>query len=53
MAKPMQATGTKLAPVYAPAEHATTSVHKSLEEGEKLEEAGKDEPPAWAQKDAN
>ncbi|QRW16475.1 enoyl-CoA hydratase/isomerase family protein [Rhizoctonia solani] len=25
--------------VYAPAEHATTSVHKSLEEGEKLEEA--------------
>ncbi|KAF8759624.1 enoyl-CoA hydratase isomerase family [Rhizoctonia solani] len=39
--------------VYAPAEHATTSVHKSLEEGEKLEEAGKDEPPAWAQKDSN
>ncbi|CAE6422813.1 unnamed protein product [Rhizoctonia solani] len=38
--------------VYAPAEHATTSVHKSLEEGEKLEEAGKDEPPIWAQKDA-
>ncbi|GAB1519628.1 hypothetical protein RhiTH_002696 [Rhizoctonia solani] len=38
--------------VYAPAEHATTSVHKSLEEGEKLEEAGKDEPPAWAQKDS-
>ncbi|KAH7343294.1 RmlC-like cupin domain-containing protein [Rhizoctonia solani] len=37
--------------VYAPAEHASTSVHKSLEEGEKLEEAGKDEPPAWAQKD--
>ncbi|CAE6451242.1 unnamed protein product [Rhizoctonia solani] len=36
--------------VYAPAEHATTSVHKSLEEGEKLEDAGKDEPPAWSQK---
>ncbi|CAE6478499.1 unnamed protein product [Rhizoctonia solani] len=36
--------------VYAPAEHATTSVHKSLEQGEKLEDAGKDEPPAWSQK---
>ncbi|KAG8757134.1 hypothetical protein FRC12_010382 [Ceratobasidium sp. 428] len=36
--------------VYAPAEHATTSKHKSLEEGEKLEEAGKDEPPSWSQK---
>ncbi|KAG9103382.1 hypothetical protein FRC06_011261 [Ceratobasidium sp. 370] len=42
--------GTKL---YAPAEHATTSKHKTLEEGEKLEEAGKDEPPSWAQKSDN
>ncbi|KDN37063.1 hypothetical protein RSAG8_10416, partial [Rhizoctonia solani AG-8 WAC10335] len=37
--------------VYAPAEHSTTTVHKSLEEGEKLEDAGKDEPPTWSQKD--
>ncbi|CAE6447475.1 unnamed protein product [Rhizoctonia solani] len=36
--------------VYAPAEHSTSSVHKSLEEGEKLEDAGKDDPPAWSQK---
>ncbi|KAG8734221.1 hypothetical protein FRC11_008122 [Ceratobasidium sp. 423] len=35
--------------VYAPAEHATMSVHKSSKEGEKLEGAGKDEPPAWSQ----
>ncbi|QRW02166.1 cupin domain-containing protein [Ceratobasidium sp. AG-Ba] len=39
--------------VYAPAEHAPTSKHKSLEEGEKLEEDGKDEPPAWSQKGGN
>ena len=36
--------------VYAPAEHATTSKHKTLDEGEKLEEEGKDEPPSWSQK---
>jgi hypothetical protein len=39
--------------VYAPAEHAPTSKHKSLEEGEELEEAGKDEPPSWAKKGGN
>ncbi|KAG9128513.1 hypothetical protein FRC07_005880 [Ceratobasidium sp. 392] len=39
--------------VYAPAEHATTSKHKTLEEGEKLEDAGKDEPPSWSQKGGN
>lgn len=35
--------------VYAPAEHKEDTVHESLEEGERLEEEGKDEPPSWAQ----
>ncbi|KAI0935243.1 hypothetical protein AcV7_003737 [Taiwanofungus camphoratus] len=34
--------------VYAPAEHKANTVHDSLEQGEKLEEEGKDEPPSWA-----
>ncbi|CCL99645.1 uncharacterized protein FIBRA_01665 [Fibroporia radiculosa] len=34
--------------VYAPAEHKADTVHDSLEQGEKLEEEGKDEPPQWA-----
>ncbi|PCH36037.1 RmlC-like cupin [Wolfiporia cocos MD-104 SS10] len=34
--------------VYAPAEHKANTVHDSLEQGEKLEEAGKDDPPTWA-----
>ncbi|OXB37602.1 mannose-6-phosphate isomerase [Cryptococcus neoformans] len=33
--------------VYAPAEHAETTVNRT-EEGDKLEEDGKDEPPEWA-----
>lgn len=37
--------------VYAPAEHAETTVHKTKEEGDELEEAGKDEAPDWAKKD--
>lgn len=36
--------------VYAPAEHKADTVHDSLEQGEKLEEEGKDEAPAWAKK---
>lgn len=36
--------------VYAPAEHAETTVHKTKEEGDELEEAGKDEAPEWATK---
>ncbi|RSH89644.1 hypothetical protein EHS25_002195 [Saitozyma podzolica] len=36
--------------VYAPAEHAETTVHKTKEEGDKAEEEGKDEAPEWAQK---
>jgi len=31
--------------VYGPPEHATDAVHKTKEEAEALEEAGKDEPP--------
>jgi mannose-6-phosphate isomerase-like protein (cupin superfamily) len=31
--------------VYGPAEHAAGAVHKTKEEADKLEEAGKDEPP--------
>jgi mannose-6-phosphate isomerase-like protein (cupin superfamily) len=34
--------------VYAPAEHAEKTVHKTKEEGDEFEEAGKDEAPKWA-----
>ncbi|KAI0363361.1 RmlC-like cupin [Pilatotrama ljubarskyi] len=37
-----------VATVYAPAEHKADTVHDTLEQGEKLEEEGKDEPPEWA-----
>ena len=36
--------------VYSPAEHKPTSVHKTKEEGDKEEEEGIDEPPAWARR---
>lgn len=36
--------------IYSPAEHNQSSVHKTKEEGDALEEAGKDEPPEWSQK---
>ncbi|ORX34941.1 RmlC-like cupin domain-containing protein [Kockovaella imperatae] len=36
--------------VYAPAEHDPRSVHKTKEEGDKLEDDGKDEPPKWAKR---
>jgi len=36
--------------VYAPAEHAEDSVHKTKEEGDEAEDAGKDEAPEWAHK---
>ena len=32
--------------VYGPAEHADGAVHKTKEEADRLEEAGKDEPPS-------
>jgi hypothetical protein len=35
--------------VYAPAEHDPKSKHKTKEEGDKLEDEGKDEAPEWAQ----
>jgi mannose-6-phosphate isomerase-like protein (cupin superfamily) len=34
--------------VYSPAEHYEKTVHKTKDEGEELEDAGKDEPPKWA-----
>jgi hypothetical protein len=37
-------------PVYAPAEHFLNAVHKTKEEGDRLEEEGADEPPSWAKK---
>ncbi|EIW62673.1 RmlC-like cupin [Trametes versicolor FP-101664 SS1] len=37
-----------VATVYAPAEHKADTVHDTLEQGEKLEDEGKDEPPSWA-----
>ena len=36
--------------VYAPAEHATDTVHKTKEQGDELEDKGKDEAPGWAKK---
>ncbi|KIJ49206.1 hypothetical protein M422DRAFT_66223 [Sphaerobolus stellatus SS14] len=36
--------------IYAPAEHAVGAVHKTKEEGDRLEDEGKDEPPMWATK---
>jgi hypothetical protein len=35
--------------VYSPAEHATKTVHKTKEEGDKEEEEGIDEAPEWSQ----
>ena len=39
----------ELITVYAPAEHKPDTVHKTKEEGDELEDAGKDEAPAWSQ----
>ena len=36
--------------IYSPAEHDPQSVHKTKEEGDEEEEAGKDEAPDWSQK---
>ena len=35
--------------VYSPAEHDSRTVHKTKEEGDEEEEAGKDEAPEWSQ----
>ena len=36
--------------MYSPAEHATGTVHKNKEEGDKEEEEGIDEAPEWSRK---
>jgi len=36
--------------IYSPAEHNPSTVHKTKDEGDELEEAGKDEAPEWSQK---
>jgi mannose-6-phosphate isomerase-like protein (cupin superfamily) len=36
--------------IYSPAEHKSTSEHRTKEEGDELEDAGKDEAPEWAGK---
>ncbi|MCJ1329037.1 ATP-binding cassette permease mdl1 [Thelotrema lepadinum] len=42
-------TPLELITVYSPAEHKPDTVHKTKEEGDELEEAGKDEAPEWSQ----
>jgi oxalate decarboxylase/phosphoglucose isomerase-like protein (cupin superfamily) len=39
----------ELVTVYAPAEHDASTVHKTKEEGDELEDNGKDEAPEWSQ----
>jgi mannose-6-phosphate isomerase-like protein (cupin superfamily) len=36
--------------IYSPAEHAPTTVHHTKEQGDKEEDEGIDEAPAWARK---
>ncbi|KAF6810120.1 cupin domain-containing protein [Colletotrichum sojae] len=36
--------------VYSPAEHKPTTVHKTKEQGDKEEEKGTDEAPAWSRR---
>jgi len=36
--------------VYAPAEHKADTVHDTIEQSEKLEDEGKDEPPEWSKR---
>ena len=46
-------TGTKplgLYTIYPPAEHKTTTVHQTKEQGEKEEDDGIDAPPEWSQR---
>ncbi|KAL0564752.1 hypothetical protein V5O48_017285 [Marasmius crinis-equi] len=39
----------ELVTIYSPAEHATQTVHKTKEEGDKEEDEGIDEAPEWSQ----
>lgn len=46
-------TGDKpleLITIYSPAEHDSQTVHRTKEEGDQEEEAGRDEPPEWSQR---
>jgi hypothetical protein len=36
--------------IYSPAEHNSTTVHHTKEQGDQEEDDGKDEPPEWATK---
>ncbi len=36
--------------IYSPAEHDSRTVHHTKEEGDKEEEEGKDQAPAWSRK---
>ena len=36
--------------IYSPAEHNGSTVHQTKEEGDELEESGKDEAPEWSQR---
>ncbi|KAF2139150.1 uncharacterized protein K452DRAFT_205554, partial [Aplosporella prunicola CBS 121167] len=40
----------ELVTVYAPAEHDAGTVHASKEEGDREEDAGRDEAPAWSRR---
>lgn len=40
----------ELVTVYSPAEHDPKTVHKTKEEGDEEEDAGRDEAAAWSQK---
>lgn len=40
----------ELVTVYSPAEHDPQTVHKTKEEGDEEEDAGRDEAAAWSQK---
>lgn len=42
-------TPLELVTVYSPGEHRADTVHKTKEEGDELEDAGKDEAPEWSQ----
>jgi len=40
----------ELLTVYSPAEHDPATIHKTKEEGDEEEDAGKDEAPEWSRK---
>ena len=40
----------ELITVYSPAEHDPRTVHETKQEGDELEDAGKDEAPEWSRR---